>query len=259
MIARLKSTIAAAALAVAIVVPTADSANAAGAAVTPPDRDWSFEGIFGTFDRAKLQRGLQVYSQGCAGCHALSYVAYRNLESLGYTGDEVKAFAEQFVVMDGPNEEGEMFERPARASDRFVSPFPNEQAARYANGGAYPPDLSLIVKARPGGADYIHALLTGYDDPPGGVEMPIGQYYNTYMAGNRIAMPPPLYPDGVVFEDGTEATVEQQASDVTEFLTWASHPHMDERKTAGLMTILFLIVFTGLLYATKRKIWADLH
>lgn len=258
MIARLKTSLAAAVLAGLLAVP-AGTALAAGEAPTPPSRSWSFEGVFGTFDKAELQRGFQVYSQGCSGCHALGQIAYRNLEALGYNEDEVKAIAAQAFVMDGPNEEGEMFERAARPSDKFASPFPNEQAARYANGGAYPPDLSLIIKARPGGADYVHAILTGYDDPPGGVDIPVGQYYNTYMPGQRIAMPPPLYPDGVAYEDGTAATIEQQAHDVSVFLTWASHPHMDERKTAGVMTILFLIVFTGLLYATKRKIWANVH
>jgi ubiquinol-cytochrome c reductase cytochrome c1 subunit len=258
MIARFKMTIAVAALAGLLGYPVAE-ASAAGEVTPPPSRSWSFEGVFGTFDKAELQRGFQVYSQGCAGCHGLDQLAYRNLSALGYNEDEVKAIAAQTFVMDGPNEEGEMFERAGRPSDKFMNPFPNEQAARYANGGALPPDLSTIIKARPGGADYVHAILVGYDDAPSDMTIPPGQWYNTYMPGNRIAMPPPLYPDGVAYEDGTPATIEQQAHDVAVFLTWASHPDMDERKTAGVMTILFLIVFTGLLYATKRKIWANVH
>ena len=258
MIARLKTSLAAAILAGMVAIPTG-GALAAGEGTPVPDRSWSFSGVFGTFDKASLQRGLQVYKQVCSGCHALDYVAYRNLEALGYNEDEIKALAAEYTKIDGPNDEGEMFERPARPADKFARPFPNDQAARYANGGALPPDLSQIVKARPNGSNYVMALLVGYEDPPTNVEPAIGQYYNKYFPGHLIAMPPPLYPDGLTFDDGTPATVEQQAEDVTVFLTWASHPDMDERKTAGVMTILFLIVFTGLLYATKRKIWANVH
>jgi len=258
MIARLKTAFSAAAFAALVAMPTS-GAMAAGEAIELPSQPWSFEGVFGTFDRAELQRGFQVYTQVCASCHGLDHVAYRNLEALGYNEAEIKAVAANAIVMDGPNEEGEMFERPGRPSDKFVNPFPNDQAARFANGGALPPDLSLIVKARPNGENYLYALLTGYVYPPADFELPAGQYYNAYMPGHRIAMPPPLYPDGVTYEDGTPVTVEQQAHDVTVFLTWASHPDMDERKTAGVMTILFLLIFTGLLYGAKRRIWADLH
>jgi len=234
-------------------------AEAAGEAPTPPSRDWSFDGIFGTFDRASAQRGFQVYRTVCAGCHALDYVAFRNLADLGYNEAEIKQIASEYTIVDGPNDEGEMFERPGLPADRFPAPFPNEQAARFANGGAYPPDLSLIIKARPNGANYVHALLTGYSEPPADVTLGIGQYWNEYFPGHQLAMAQPLYGEDVEYADGTPATIEQEAHDVVTFLTWASEPTMEARKTAGVMTILFLIVFTGLLYATKRKIWADLH
>jgi len=254
MIARIK-TLAAATL---VAVTLAGPALAAGE-VAIEAQDWSFGGIFGTFDRGELQRGLQVYQNVCATCHGLKHVAYRNLGDLGYTDDEVKVIAAEKQTTDGPNDEGEMFERAALPSDRFVSPFPNDAAARAANGGAYPPDLSLIVDARAGGADYIYGLLTGYKEPPAGVTVPDGMYYNTGFGGHQIAMPPPLFPDGVTYGDGTSATIAQQARDVSAFLAWASEPNLEQRKRAGVMTILFLLVFTGLLYATKRKIWAAVH
>ncbi|MEQ8601706.1 MAG: cytochrome c1 [Marivibrio sp.] len=256
----------------------AQPAQAAGEAAKPPQMEWSWTGPFGTFDRASAQRGLQVYTQVCASCHGLEQVAYRNLTDIGYTEDQVKEFAAQFEVEDGPNEFGEMFFRPAEPSDKFVSPFPNEQAARSANGGAYPPDLSLIIKNRAhgfggigqnflamlqikgfsSGADYMHALLgLGYVDAPEGVDLLPGQWYNEYMPGGAIAMPPPLYPDGVEYEDGTEATVEQQAYDVATFLAWASEPKLEERKQTGVKVLIFLALFTGLLIAVKRQTWAD--
>jgi ubiquinol-cytochrome c reductase cytochrome c1 subunit len=255
MIARIKTLAAAGLVAASLAAPAAMAAE--GVAI--PSQEWSFGGIFGTFDRAALQRGFQVYQNVCASCHGLDYVAYRNLEQLGYNEDEIKAIAAEKQVTDGPNDEGEMVERPAKPSDRFVSPFPNDAAARAANGGALPPELSLIVDARAGGADYIYAVLTGYQDAPSGVTVPDGMYYNAYFPGHQIAMPPPLFPDGVTYGDGTAATIAQQAKDVTTFLAWASEPNLEERKRAGLMPILFLRVFTGLLYATKRKIWADVH
>lgn len=254
MIARIKTLAAATVMAAALAGP---AVAAEGGAIEA--QDWSFGGIFGTFDRAELQRGLQVYQNVCASCHGLKHVAYRNLGDLGYTDPEVKAIAGEKQVMDGPNDEGEMFERPAKPSDRFVSPFANAAAARAANGGALPPDLSLIVDARKGGADYVYAVLTGYKDAPAGVKVPDGMHYNTGFPGHQIAMPPPLFPDGVTFGDGTPATIAQQAKDVTAFLAWASEPNLEQRKRAGVMTILFLLVFTGLLYATKRKIWAAIH
>ncbi len=224
-----------------------------------PARDWSFSGIFGQFDRGALQRGLQVYQEVCAGCHSLRLIAFRNLEALGYGEDEIKAIAAEYTVVDGPDDEGEMFERPGLPSDRFPSPFANDKAAAAANNGAVPPDLSLMIKARDGGADYVHGLLTGYVDPPDDVELLDVQSYNLYFPGNVTAMAPPLEEDAVEYGDGTPATVEQMASDIASFLAWAAEPEMEERKRMGIKVILFLLVFTGVLYAVKRKVWADLH
>jgi len=233
---------------------------AAGASEHAPALDWSFEGVFGRFERPALQRGLQVYLEVCANCHGLKYVAYRDLELIGYDEDQVKAIAAQYEVEDGPNEDGEMFTRPARPADHFVSPYPNAKAAAAANGGAAPPDLSLIYKAREGGADYLHALLTGYGhEPPAGVEMTAGLNYNPFFASGQIAMPQPLYGDDVTFADGSEATIEQEARDVATFLAWAAEPNLERRKHMGLSAMLFVIVLTGLFYASKRKVWSGLH
>lgn len=246
------------ALAAAMVLAAGVAVAAVGS--KPPDRDWSFEGLFGTYDRAAAQRGFQVYSQVCAACHSLRLVAYRNLAGIGFAEDQIKAIAAEFEVPDGPNEEGEMFTRPATPADRFAKPFANANAARFANNGALPPDLSLITKARKGGADYIYALLTGYaDEPPEGVEMMPGMMYNTYFPGNQIAMAPPLAEGAVEYADGTKATVAQMASDVTTFLAWAAEPEMEERKRMGVKVLLFLIVLTAMLYALKRQIWKDVH
>ena len=224
-----------------------------------PERDWSFSGIFGQFDRGAMQRGLQVYREVCSGCHGLRFIAFRNLGALGYGEDEIKAIAAEYSIVDGPNEEGEMFERPGRPSDRFPSPFPNDKAAAANNNGAVPPDLSLIVKARTGGADYVHGLLTGYAEPPEDLEILEGQNYNLYFPGNVTAMAPPLFEDAVEYGDGTPATVERMATDVATFLAWTAEPEMEERKSMGIGVMLFLLVFTGVLYAVKRKVWADLH
>ena len=229
----------------------------AGDNISYPKNNWSFSGITGTFDRASQQRGLQVYKEVCSGCHGLRLVAYRNLKALGYNDDEVKAFAAENNVND-INDEGEIIERSARPSDRFVSPYPNEQAARAANGGAYPPDLSLIVKARANGADYLHALLTGYVEAPAEKKIPDGMYFNKYYSGNLIGMPQPLYEDGVTFADGTKATQAQMAKDVTTFLAWASEPELEERKRLGISVILFLLVLTILSYFAMRQIWAPI-
>ncbi len=248
-----------AALAMAAVVGLAGNALAAGEAPVPPAQDWSFNGIFGTFDRAAMQRGLQVYMEVCAGCHSMDLLAYRNLTDLGFSEAEVTAIAAQYRVADGPDDTGEMFERPGRPADTFVAPYANEQAARAANNGALPPDLSVITKARGGGPDYIYGLLTGYEEPPPGVQLMAGMHYNEYFPGHQIAMPNMLSPGLVEFADGTEATTEQMAWDVVTFLTWAAEPHMETRKEMGVQVILFLIVFTGLMYAVKRRLWADVH
>jgi ubiquinol-cytochrome c reductase cytochrome c1 subunit len=226
-----------------------------------PREHWSWDGIFGTYDRAQLQRGFQVYKEVCAACHSLNLLSYRNLMEIGFSEDQAKQVAKGDLIVDGPNDEGEMFERPGILSDRFKAPFPNEQAARAANNGALPPDLSLITKAREGGADYIHALMTGFGEAPADMKMNNGMNYNKYfLAGQfQIAMPPPLSDGVVTFADGTEASVDQMARDVSAFLTWAAEPEMEARKRTGIKTILFLIVLTGLLYAAKRKVWANLH
>lgn len=225
-----------------------------------PTQDWSFTGLFGTFDRASTQRGFQVYKAVCSNCHSLDFVAYRNLEGIGFTPDQIQAIASEYEVVDCCTDDGEPFDRQAKPSDHFVSPFPNDQAARSANNGALPPDLSLIAKARVGGPDYLYALLTGYEEePPEGVELMEGMYYNNYFPGHQIAMAPPLYGDDVEYADGTEATVEQEARDVTSFLAWAASPELEARKRMGVKVLLFLIVFTAMLYAVKRKIWSDQH
>ena len=227
----------------------------AGEKISYPQLNWTFSGILGTFDRASQQRGLQVYKEVCSGCHGMRLLAYRNLKSLGYNDDEIKAFAAENSV-NSINDDGEVVERPARPSDKFVSPYPNDKAARAANGGAYPPDLSLIVKARPDGANYLHALLTGYVDAPAEKKVPDGMYYNKYYSGNLIGMPQPLYDDGVEYADGTKATPDQMAKDVTAFLAWASEPEMEERKQLGITVILFLLVLTTLSYFAMKQIWA---
>jgi ubiquinol-cytochrome c reductase cytochrome c1 subunit len=220
---------------------------------------WSFNGFFGSFDQEQLKRGYQTYANICSGCHSMHLLAYRDLQDIGYSEDEVKEFAAAVQVQDGPNDAGDMFDRPGRPSDRFKSPFPNEQAARASNNGALPPDLSLIAKARAGagflgydGADYIHSVLTGYEEPPAGVTVPEGMYYNHAFKGHQIAMPPPL-------SDSEDATLDQQAQDVAAFLTWAAEGNLEERHRTGIKAILFLVIFTLLAYATKRKVWADVH
>jgi ubiquinol-cytochrome c reductase cytochrome c1 subunit len=249
--------IAAAALAAALMA-AAPAAQAAEAPV-PPDRDWSFEGFFGTYDLASAQRGLQVYLQVCSSCHSMDLVAYRSLTDIGFSDAQVEAIAAQYTVTDGPDDSGEMYTRPAEPPDQFAAPYPNEQAARAANGGALPPDLSVIAQGRPNGPDYIYALLTGYEEAPPDETVPPGQYWNEYFAGHLISMPNMLATSAVEYADGTEATLEQQAWDVTNFLMWAAEPHLEERKQMGVKVMLFLIVFTGLMYAVKRQVWADVH
>lgn len=222
---------------------------------SPPHEVWSFSGPLGTYDRAQLQRGFQVYKEVCATCHALDYLNYRNLKELGFSDAEVKAIASQYTVKDGPNDQGDFYDRPARPEDRFFAPFPNEQAARSANNGALPVDQSLIIKARPNGSNYVYALLMGYENPPSGFDLPEGRYYNAYFPGHAIAMPPPLTEELVTYSDGTVATPSQMAKDVTAFLTWAADPHMEERKRMGIKVIVFLSVVTILLYVIMRRIW----
>ncbi|OJV47180.1 MAG: cytochrome c1 [Alphaproteobacteria bacterium 43-37] len=232
------------------------SASIASDAPVPLKQNWSYKlGKKGSFDRAELQRGYQVYKQVCAVCHGMNLLAYRNLKSLGFNEAEIKAIAAEYNVKDGPNDEGEMFERPARPEDRFVGPYANEKAARATNNGAFPPDLSLITKARPYGPDYVYALLTGYTPAPEGVKVMEGMHYNAYFPGHQIAMIPPLVEGAVTFSDGTNATVQQMAKDVVTFLAWAAEPEMEERHQMGIMVMIFLSVFTVLMYFVMRRVW----
>lgn len=224
-----------------------------------PKQNWSFNGIFGTYDRASMQRGFQVYKEVCAACHSMSRLSYRNLADLGYSEAEIKAIAADVMVTDGPNDDGEMYERPGRPSDHFKSPYPNVQAAKSVNNGAYPPDLSLLGKARAGGADYLYAILTGYEEAPANKALLPGQHWNKAMAGNVIAMPAPLMAGQVAYGDGTDQSVDQYARDVSHFLAWAAEPKMEARKRTGVKVFLFLLVFTGVMYAVKRKIWSNVH
>ena len=221
--------------------------------------DWSFKGITGTFDRASLQRGFQVYKEVCSSCHSMQYLSYRNLGEPGgpeFTEAEVKAIAASFEVTDGPDNQGEMFTRPGRPSDIFVSPHPNKEAAAAANGGAYPPDMSVLVKARKGGANYIYSVLVGYEEPPPDVKLDQGVYYNKYMVGNKIKMPNNLEDGLVEYADGTESTVDQMAKDVTTFLAWAAEPELEERHRTGVKVIIYLILLTTLVYLSMKKIWS---
>ncbi len=257
-----------------------DSAKAADHSPNPPSESWSFAGPFGKFDQAQLQRGLKVYKEVCSNCHSLNLVAFRNLADpggLGYSAAQAAAFASDYKIKDGPNDAGDMFERLGRPADYFPAPFPNEQAARASNGGAAPPDLSLIAKARgyergfpqfvfdafiqfqEKGPNYIHAILTGYKEKPADFALPEGSYYNTYFPGHSIKMPPPLSDGQITYDDGSPATVEQYSRDVSAFLMWTAEPHLEDRKRLGMQVMLFLIVLSGLLYFTKRKIWADAH
>ncbi|MGQ3674465.1 cytochrome c1 [Xanthobacter sp. TB0139] len=254
------------------------SAQAAGGGHGPERMEWSFAGPFGMYDQAQLQRGFKVFKEVCSSCHSADFLAFRNLAQPGgpgFTEDQAKQIASEYQVQDGPDDAGDMFERPARLSDHWPAPFPNEQAARASNGGALPPDLSVIAKARsyhvgfPGfitdafiqyqehGVDYIHALLTGYEDAPEGVTVQPGLHYNLYFAGNQIAMPAPLSDELVEYTDGSPMTVEQYSQDVSAFLMWVAEPHLETRKRIGFQVMIFLIVLAGLLYFTKKKIWKN--
>ena len=221
--------------------------------------DWSFKGLFGKFDRGALQRGYQVYTEVCSSCHSMKYMSYRNLAEKGgpeFTEDQAKAIAASFEVIDGPNADGEMFTRPGKLSDKFVMPYENIKAAQAANGGAYPPDMSVLIKARGGGANYIYSLLQGYDDPPAGVLLDEGVYYNKYMYGNKIKMANPLSYGLVEYADGTDATVEQMSKDITTFLMWTAEPHLESRHQMGFKAIVYLIILTILVYFSMKRIWS---
>lgn len=226
------------------------------------EQSWSFDGPFGTFKPAQLQRGYKVYRNVCASCHSMRLMHFRNLGEPGgpeFSEEEVQALAEQVQVQDGPNDQGEMFMRPARPSDAFPPPFPNEAAARYANNGAYPPDLSVIAKARAGGADYIYALLTGYTQPPEDFELSPGMSYNEAFPGHQIAMAQPLFDEAVEYTDGTAPTVENYAKDVSAFLMWAAEPKLEERHRVGFRFMVYMALLTGFLFLAKRRVWSRLE
>lgn len=244
--------------------------------IKPHNLGWSFAGPFGKYDKAQLQRGLKIYKEVCSACHSMKLVPFRTLEDLGYSEEQVKAFAAEYEVQDGPNGDGEMFTRKAVPSDYFPSPFPNDEAAAAANGGAAPPDMSLLAKARgvergfptfvfdiftqyqEGGPDYIYSLLTGYQEAPEGVAVAEGTYFNPYFAGAAaLAMAPPLADDQVTYDDGTPQTLDQYAKDISAFLMWAAEPHLEERKRTGFMVMVFLAIFTALVYLTKKSVYAN--
>lgn len=262
----------------------AGQAQAAGGAKHPREVEYSFEGPFGKFDKAQLQRGYKVYREVCSACHAMNMVYFRNLGQKGgpfydpkYPNPNdnpyVKALAADIQVPDIDSETGDAIQRPATSADHFPSPFPNDAAARASNGGALPPDLSVIAKARHGGAHYIYSLLAGYTDPPAGLTVAPGQHYNPYFPGDLtsawsgphdkvppggvLAMPPQLAPGKVTFDDGTPSTIDQQAKDVAAFLAWAAEPKMEERKAFGFGAMIYLLLLTGLLYASYRRIWRN--
>ena len=243
----------------------------------PKEQEWSFAGPFGKYDKGQLQRGLKVYTEVCSACHSMSLVSFRTLEDLGYSEAQVKTFAANYEVQDGPNADGEMFTRTAVASDYFPSPYPNHEAAAASNNGAAPPDFSLIAKARgitrgfpqfvfdiftqyqTGGPDYIYSLLTGYDEEkPEHIEVAEGTHYNPYFANaSALAMAKPIADDQVTYDDGAPQTVDQYAHDVSAFLMWAAEPHLEERKRTGFMVRVFLVIFTGLIYLTKKSVYAS--
>jgi ubiquinol-cytochrome c reductase cytochrome c1 subunit len=261
------------------------AAQASTEAKEPKHQNWTFEGPFGQFDQAQLQRGFKVYQEVCSACHSMSLLSYRNLADKGgpfydpkygnpNESPYAKAIAAGVTVADIDSETGDAITRPATTADRFKAPFPNEAAARASNGGAYPPDLSVIAKAREGGPSYIYSILTGYETPPKGLMVPPGKYYNAYLPGDLssfmapgahghapegglIAMPPPLKPGLVTFDDGTASTVNQQARDVAAFLMWAAEPKMEERKQMGFGVMIFLILLAGVVYASYRRIWRN--
>ncbi len=246
----------------------------------PPLQSWSFAGPFGQFDPEQLQRGFKIYREVCSTCHSLKLLSFRNLADPGgpdFTEAQAAAIAATFQVTDGPNDQGQMFQRPGKISDYFPPPFANDQAARAALGGGLPPDMSTLAKARgydrgfpwfifdaftqyqEGGPDYIHAILNGYSDPPAGFALPPGAQYNKYFPGHAIAMPKPINDGQVKFTDGTPETVDQYGRDVAAFLMWASEPKLDERKRLGFQVMIYLIVLSGLLYFTKKKLWHEVE
>lgn len=235
------------------------AAHASGGGTPLKHVDWAFDGMFGHTDQPSAQRGFQVYKEVCSACHSLKRVAFRNLTEIGFSEAEVKALASTYQIKDGPNDAGEMFERPGKPSDYFPLLHPNDEATRAANNGALPPDLSLIIKARGDGGNYVYSLLTGYSEPPADVQMAEGMHYNAYFPGHQIAMAAPLSDGQVTYSDGTTASVDQMSHDVVTFLQWAAEPEMQSRKQMGLKVLLYLSIFTAFMYIAKRNLWRKLH
>jgi cytochrome c1 len=265
----MRSFLAALSLSVVAFAGTAQAQNST-AALPPKSVSFSFEGPFGTYDRAALQRGFQIYKEVCSACHSLNRIAFHNLDDPGgpgFTEAQSKAIAASDKVPAPPNDKGEIFDssgnrlmRPATLADYFPPPFTNEEAARAANNGALPPDLSLIVKARAGGPNYVYSILTGFhEQPPAWFKVLPDKYYDPYFEGWNISMPPPLANGSVTYSDGTPSTIEQEAHDVVTFLSWASEPKMEERKHIGLEVMAFLLAFSGLLFLSYRRVWRDAH
>lgn len=246
-----------------LLVTTPALANEHGTA-QPMVQQWSFDGVFGKFDQPSVQRGFQIYKEVCSACHSLKRVSIGRLQEIGFSEAEVKALAASYQIHDGPNDNGEMFDRPGRPSDKFPSPFPNDKAARAANNGALPPDMSLLYKARHDenrtvdGADYIYSLLHGYETAPEGFAVPPGAYYNKYFPGNIIKMAPPLHDDTVTYQDSTKATLDQEARDIVNFLQWAAEPEMEMRKRLGIKVLIFLAIMTTVFFKVKKRIWSDI-
>jgi cytochrome c1 len=255
-------------------------AQTASAQEAPPRQHWSFSGPFGLYDPAQLQRGFRVYREVCANCHSLKLIAFRNLADPGgpnFTEAQATTVAQSYQVTDGPNDQGQMFQRPGTLADTFPPNFPNDQAARAALGGKLPPDMSVLAKARSyeagspwfildafrmyqeDGPDYIHAIMVGYADPPAGFTLAPGTFYNKYFPGGAIGMPKPLVDGQVEYTDGTPATVDQYGRDVAAFLMWTAEPTLDARHRLGFQVMVFLLVLTGLLYFTKKRVWHDVH
>ena len=228
-------------------------------ALPPKQMVWPFDGIMGHFDRQTIQRGYQVYKEVCAACHSLKRISYRNLKDIGFSEDEIKTIAASYTITDGPNDSGEMFTRPGILTDKFVSPYPNEQAAKAANNGSNPPDLSLIVKSREDGANHVYSVLTGYQQVPEGFKMSDSDlHYNPYFSNRQIAMPEPLSNNLLTYTEGTPSTKDQMAYDAVNFLQWAAEPEMEKRKLIGIKTMLFLVFFTIISYFAKVRIWSRL-
>ena len=223
----------------------------------PEKYNFTFNNFYGKIDNNSAQRGLQVYIEICSSCHSLKHLAFRNLSELGYNKEQISDIAAQFMVDAAPDEEGTVEKRMAKSSDYFTSPYPNDESAKAANNGAYPPDLTLMIKARKNGPSYLRSLLLGYEESPDNFDVGEG-YYNKYMPGNIIAMPQPLYGEDVEYQDGTIPTLEQEVLDLVTFLTWASMPEIEKRRISGIKVVLFLLAMTFLFYLSYRKIWSEI-